>query len=91
MGRVLMQGNSERLWQQQKDVSLACLPQYLTEGLCSVEHHEGDARSWSSVTNDIKNEVFLLLFVSCLHLAFFWQHCLPSPYHSQLNEKNMCL
>lgn len=32
------------------------LSQYLTEGLCSVEHHKIGAQFWSSVTTDIKNE-----------------------------------
>jgi len=32
----------------------------VSEGLCSVEHHEEDVQCGSSVTTDIKNEVFLL-------------------------------
>lgn len=32
--------------------------QYLTEGLCSVEHHKRGANLWSSVTTDIKSEGF---------------------------------
>lgn len=53
-----MQSNSKTFWQWQKDVSVACLPQYLTEGSSSVEHHKGGAQSWSSVTTSIKNGLF---------------------------------
>lgn len=91
MGHVLTQGNSKRFWQRQKDVRLACLPQYLTEGLCSAEHHEGGAHSWSSVTTDIKNEGV------CFYLSpvSIWRFpgsifCLASTIASFM-KKPMCL
>lgn len=86
-----MQGNSKKFWQQQKDVRLACLPQYLTKGLCSVEHHEGGAQSWSSVTTDIKNEVF------CFYLspASIWHFsgsivCLAPTIASFMKKTRVC-
>lgn len=59
-----MQGNNKRFCRQQKDVRLA-------EGLCSLEHRDEGSQSWSSVTIDIKNEVF------CFYLSRTSTWCSP--------------
>lgn len=77
-------GNSRRM-------SGCPVSQYLTEGLCSVEHHERGAHFWSTVTTDIKNErvFFYLSPASVWHFPSSIV-CLASAIASFVEKTRVC-